>query len=124
MKFENANGLSDLDVNSINQSIKNELKSVVNFNVGAEYTIPVIELRLRAGYLRQPSAYQGDPSSYDRNYVTGGLGYIIDQDVSIDVGYAHGWWSNYIDNYGTNVSRVNESITDDMVILSTTFRFF
>jgi long-subunit fatty acid transport protein len=124
LKFENANGLSDLDVNSINQSIKNELKSVVNFNVGAEYTIPVIELRLRAGYLRQPSAYQGDPSSYDRNYVTGGLGYIIDQDVSIDVGYAHGWWSNYIDNYGTNVSRVNESITDDMVILSTTFRFF
>ena len=124
LKFENANGLSDLDVNSINQSIKDELKSVVNFNVGAEYTIPNTGLRLRAGYLRQPSAYQGDPSSYDKNYITGGLGYLIDENVSIDLAYAHGWWDDYIDNYDTNVSRVNESITDNMVILSTTFRFF
>jgi len=123
LKFENADGLSDQDVNSINQSIKDNLKSVINFNIGAEYTIPDVGLRLRAGYLRQPDAYQGDPASYDRNYVTGGLGYLIDEAVAIDLAYAHGWWSDYGDNYGSNESRTYQSITDDRVILSTTYRF-
>jgi hypothetical protein len=123
LKFENADGLSDQNVNNINQSIKDNLKSVINLNAGAEYTLPDLGLRLRAGYLMQPSAYQGDPSSYNRNYVTAGIGYLADEAIGIDLAYAHGWWSDFGDNYGTNVSRTDQKITLDRVILSTTYRF-
>jgi long-subunit fatty acid transport protein len=82
-----------------------------------------VGLRVRAGYLRQPSAYKDDPSSYDRNYVTGGLGFLADEAVDFDIAYAHGWWSDYGDNYGTNVSRTDQKITVDRVIFSTTYRF-
>jgi hypothetical protein len=123
LQFENADGLSDSYVNDINQSIKDNLRSVINLNLGAEYTIPGVGLRVRAGYLRQPSAYKDDPSSYDRNYVTGGLGFLADEAVDFDIAYAHGWWSDYGDNYGTNVSRTDQKITVDRVIFSTTYRF-
>jgi hypothetical protein len=121
LKYDNSDAIN---TDSLNQIITNSLKAVVNFNIGGEYTFPVIGLRLRAGYFRQPDAYKGDPSSYDRNYVTGGLGYLIGDDASIDLAYAHGWWSQYGDNYGVDVSRTYQSITDNRVILSTTFRFY
>ena len=122
LKFENSDAIN---TDSLNQVISDNLKAIINFNVGAEYTFPEIGLRLRAGYLRQPDAYQGDPASYDRNYVTGGLGYLIDDGaVSIDLAYAHGWWSDYGDNYGYGVSRTYQSITDNRLILSTTFKFY
>jgi hypothetical protein len=123
LKFENADGLSDADVNSINQSIKDNLKSVINLNVGAEYTIPDVGLRLRAGYLMQPSAYQGDPSSFNHNYITAGIGFLAEEAVGFDLAYAHGWWSDYGDNYSVNVSRTNQDIKVDRIILSTTYRF-
>ena len=125
LKFENAN--DGLNTDSLNQVISNTLKSVINLNIGAEYTFPDLGLRLRAGYLRQPDAYQTDPtytgSSLDKNYVTAGVGYLLDEAVGIDLAYAHGWWNDYIDNYGSNVSRVYQNITDDRIILSTTYRF-
>jgi hypothetical protein len=123
LKFQNPDGLSDQDVATLNQNIKNDLKSVVNLNLGAEYTIPDIGLRLRAGYILQPSAYQGDPSKYDKNYVTLGAGFLVEEAFGIDLGYAHGWWSDYGDNYGVNVSRTDQNIKTDRLILSTTYRF-
>ena len=123
LKFANADGLSTEYIATQNKNIKDLLKSVINYNVGAEYTFPVIGIRLRAGYLVQPSAYQGDPSNFDRQYVTGGVGYLAGNSVGIDLGYAHGWWSTYGDNYSTNVSRTFQDIKTDQIILSMTYRF-
>ncbi len=123
LKFDNADGLSTQYIASQNKNIKDLLKSVINYNVGAEYTFPVIGIRLRAGYFVQPSAYQGDPSSFDRQYVTGGIGYLAGGSVAIDLGYAHGWWSTYGDNYGTDLSRTYQDIKNDQLILSMTYRF-
>ena len=123
LKFDNADGLTVQYVNATNQNIQNTLKAVVNYNLGAEYTFPIIGLRLRAGYMVMPSAYQGDPSNFDKKYITGGVGYLADGAFGIDLAYAHGWWGGYWDNYGTNVSRVVQDIKDNKVILSMTYRF-
>ncbi len=123
LKFANADGLSASYVAEQNKNIKDLLQSVINYNVGAEYTIPTIGVRLRAGYFVEPSAYQGDPSNFDRQYVTGGIGYLAGDAVGIDLAYAHGWWQTYGDNYGVNVSRTYQKITDDRIILSMTYRF-
>lgn len=123
LKFDNADGLTQNYVNQQNNFIQQNLKSVLNYNVGAEYTFPAIGLRLRGGFMVMPSAYQGDPSSFDKKYVTGGIGYLAQGDFGIDLAYAHGWWDSYYDNYGTNISRITEKLTDNKIILSMTYRF-
>jgi hypothetical protein len=123
LKFQNADGLSTSDVNNANNDIQNLLRAVVNFNLGAEYTFPDLGFRLRGGFIYMPSAYQGDPSQYDKKYFTLGAGYLIDGAVGIDVAYAHGWWKTYGDNYGVNLSRTFQSLTNDQVFFSMTYRF-
>ncbi len=125
MQFQNASGLSTDYVNQANQGIKDQLRSVFNYNLGAEYTFPEIGVRLRAGYMVMPSAFQSDASTsnYDRKYVTLGIGYLAEGAVGFDLAYAHGIWKNYGDNYGVNVSRTYQDITKDKLILSMTYRF-
>lgn len=123
MEFKNPKGLSTQYVASLNKDITTTLGSVINLNAGAEYTIPVIGLRLRGGFILQPSAYKNDPSEYDKKFVTAGIGFLVDQTVSMDIGFAHGWWKDYGDNYGYNVSRTHQDIKTNRVILGMTYRF-
>jgi long-subunit fatty acid transport protein len=122
-EFRNPDGLSEQYIASINNNIKDLLRAVVNFNAGLEYTIPDIGLRLRGGFIYQPSPYQGDPSQYDRKYVTFGIGFLVDNSVGIDVGYAHGWWKDYGDNYGYDVSRTYQDLTKDRLTIDMTYRY-
>ncbi len=123
LKFEDINGLGAQTVEQINQDIKDQLTAIFNYNLGFEYTFPVIGLRLRAGYIAQPSPYRGDPSEYDHQYVTGGIGFLAHETIGLDLGVAHGWWKDYGDNYGTNVSRTNQDVTVNKIILTATYRF-
>ncbi len=124
LKFDSpGNGLSADYIAKQNKDIKDLLRSVVNYNVGAEYTFPQLGLRVRAGYFVQPSAYQGDASNYDRKYVTGGIGFLAGESVSLDLAYVHGIWNNYGDNYGVNVSRTYQNIKNDQAMLTMTYRF-
>ncbi len=123
LKFDNPSGLTTQYVAQQNKTIMDSLKSVLNFNIGAEYSVPNTGLRLRAGYMVIPSAHQSDPSSFDHKYLTFGAGYLLQEAVSIDVAYAHGTWKTYGDNYGNNVSRTHQDITSNHLILSMTYRF-
>jgi long-subunit fatty acid transport protein len=122
-EFRNPDGLSEQYIASINKDIKDLLRAVVNFNAGLEYTIPDMGLRLRGGFIYQPSPYQGDPSQYDRKYITAGIGFLANNSVGIDVGYAHGWWKDYGDNYGSDVSRTYQDLTKDRLTVDMTYRF-
>ncbi|MBZ0201373.1 MAG: hypothetical protein K8H86_16005 [Ignavibacteriaceae bacterium] len=124
IKFSGAgNGLSSQYIEGINKDVKDFLRAVVNYNAGLEYTIPNIGLRLRAGYFVQRSAYQDDPSEYDKKYITGGIGFLTDETIGIDLSYVHGWWNDFGDNYGSNVSRTFQEITLDNVMMTITYRF-
>lgn len=123
LQFDNPDGLSDQYVSGLNKDIKDQLTAVFNYNIGLEYTITDIGLRLRGGYFVQPSAYKSDPSAYDRKYFTAGVGILAEETVGIDLGYAHGWWKDFGDNYGTNVSRTFQDISHDRVMFTATYRF-
>jgi long-subunit fatty acid transport protein len=125
LQFDKANGFTDpqIFIADNNKEIKDVLTSVVNYNVGFEYTVPNIGLRLRGGFLTQPSAFKGDASDFDHKYVTAGIGYLVNGQIGIDVGYAYGWWKNIGDNYGVNVSRTFQDITVHNVMLTTTYHF-
>ena len=127
LKFDNYSDGSNNDLSQylagVNKDIKNNLTAVFNYNLGAEYTFRDLGLRLRAGFFVQPSPYKGDPSSFDKKYFTAGIGFLADETIGLDLAYAHGWYNTVGDNYSSNVSRTNQSITEDHFILSGTYRF-
>ncbi|HSL90940.1 MAG TPA: outer membrane protein transport protein [Ignavibacteriaceae bacterium] len=123
LEFDNADGISNATIAEMNKEIKELLRMVVNYNIGLEYNIPMTGLRVRGGYFVQPSGFKDDESDYDRKYLTAGLGYIIDGMIGIDLGYAYGWWKDFGDNYGTNLSRTFQDIKVHNFMLTTTYRF-
>ncbi|NWF88547.1 MAG: outer membrane protein transport protein [Ignavibacteriaceae bacterium] len=123
IEFANKAGLGEDYVAEVNKDVKDLLGAVVNYNLGIEYTLPEIGLRLRGGFFVKPSAYKEDDQSFDKKYFTAGLGFLAEEAVSIDIGFAHGWWKDFGDNYGTNLSRTIQDISVNNLIVTTTFRF-
>jgi hypothetical protein len=125
LKFDNPDGIifTAADIADLNKRIKNDLTAVVNYNIGAEYTIPAVGLRVRAGYFVQPSAYKGDPTSFDKKYITAGIGFLAEESIGLDLAFAHGWYSDIGDNYGSNLSRTTQDINENHFILTGTYRF-
>ncbi len=123
MEFDND---GDLDFQSIyqnNRDIKDLFRSVINWKLGAELIVPSTNLRLRGGFMMDPSAYDGDPSERDKKYLTGGIGFLSDEAFSFDLAYVYGWWKDIGDNYGTNVSRFNQDIKFHNLIFTVSHRF-
>jgi len=123
MEFSSGEGLSSSYITEINRDIKDVLTSGLNYNVGFEYTVPTVGLRIRGGFMNQPSAFADDDSEFDHKYLTGGLGYLANGKIGIDVAYAYGWWKDLGDNYDVNLSRTYQDIKHSMVMLTTTYRF-
>jgi len=124
-KFENMTGFKNPDQTSaaLNRDIKDNLRAVFNYNIGLEYTFAELGLRLRAGYLTQPSAYKDDPADYNKKYLTGGFGFLLEDAIAIDFAYAHGFWKDLGDNYGYQDSRTYQDIKSDKIIVTGTYRF-
>lgn len=123
LKFENPEGLSSSYISDVNKEIKDILTTAINYNLGAEYTIPAIGLRIRGGFINQPSPFDGDDSDYARKFLTAGLGYLANGTVGIDVAYAYGWWKDLGDNYGSGLSRTFQDVKVHNIMLTTTYRF-
>lgn len=131
IEFNNQDGLSEQFVESLNKDIKDQLRSVINYNLGIEYSLPNSGVRLRSGFFIQPSPYQNDPSEFDRKYFTAGIGLLADETIGIDIAYAHGWWKDFGDNYSTDefgnfapgVSRTFQDVTNDQFIITGIYRF-
>jgi hypothetical protein len=123
MEFSSGEGLSSSYITEINRSIKDVLTSGLNYNVGFEYTVPTVGLRIRGGFMNQPSAFADDDSEFDHKYLTGGLGYLANGKIGIDVAYAYGWWKDLGDNYDVNLSRTYQDVKHSTVMLTTTYRF-
>jgi hypothetical protein len=123
IEFSNKAGLGEDYVAGINKDVKELLGPVVNYNLGLEYTLPEIGLRLRGGFFVKPSTYIEDDQTFDKKYFTAGIGFLAEEAVGIDVGFAHGWWKDFGDNYATSISRTLQDISTNNLILSITYRF-
>lgn len=123
LEFSDAEGLTPSYISDQNKRIKSLLRQTINYNIGAEYTIPNIGLRFRGGYIFQKSPFENDDSEFDKKYLTGGIGFLADGVIGIDLGYAYGWWKDIGDNYGTNESRTFQDIKYHKFMITTTYRF-
>jgi long-subunit fatty acid transport protein len=106
-----------------NKDIKDLFKKVLNLNAGFEYMLPFTGITVRGGFIYMPSAFKDDDSDFDKKFFTAGIGFKTGQRFVFDVGYAHGWWKDIGDNYGSNLSRTFQSITKDNLIFGIKYLF-
>ncbi len=118
LEFANANA----DLMALNADFKTQLHGTANLRGGAEYDFRNIGVRLRGGFIYNPSPYQGDPSTFDQKYVTGGLGFMLGESAMLDIAYAHGWWQTYQTNYDQS-SNVEENVKTNTILATLVYRF-
>jgi long-subunit fatty acid transport protein len=115
------------DLVAENRFIKKIFEPTTNFRGGAEVTLWSLGLRLRGGFVLNPSPYIGDPSSYDQLYYTAGAGLVLDQNVTLNLGYALGTWKTFRDNYYiwylADVSQTQERVKTHTVNITLSYRF-
>ena len=109
LEFED--GFTEDELFSLNEEINEVFETTINWNLGAEFTLPYPALKLRAGFIYNPSPYINDGSEFDKKYITAGLGFPITKKLLFDFAYVHGWWKNFGDNYGVEVSRTYQDIS-------------
>ncbi len=106
-----------------NNAINEVFQSVINYNFGAEFTLPYPTMKIRGGFIYNPSPYIGDKSEYDKKYVTVGLGLLLAKNLILDFAYLHGWWKNFGDNYGYDVSRTYQDLKLNNVTVTLNYSF-
>ena len=114
-----------------NHFIQTGMKATWNLRGGAEITLWSLGLRLRGGYILNPSPYVGDPSSYDQKYYTGGIGFDLDNNVTLNGAVAFGTWNTFRNNYSYLLpsgqtytsSTTNESVNTANVVVGLSYRF-
>ncbi len=93
---------TELEFDSDNQKLKNEnmliktslLRSTTNLRGGGEVSLLNYGIKLRGGIIWNPSPYKQDANTtdYDRIYYTAGAGITFEQNTTIDISYAYGFW--------------------------------
>lgn len=118
MKFSNADPL----IEQYNIEIKELFRPTVNLRAGAEYEFSSTGLRLRGGYAYLPSPFRGDPASFAQKYITGGLGFIVQNSIALDFAYAYGSWNTFHVNYD-ETSTTLEKIRTHSLMTTISYRF-
>lgn len=106
----------DIDDDFFNENYRD----TVQLRVGGEFTIPNSGVRLRAGYLRDPLPYTPDGLEIDteRQFITFGIGMILDRVLTLDVAYMLGFWEESTDD-----GVIKKDRDSNRVFLSAGYRF-
>lgn len=115
----------------INQNILSNYRQSTNYRLGAEASIPNIGMKVMAGYYYQESPYKTGTLRIadNKQFLSGGLSFLLDKQVKIDAAYQHGWWSQSMTDsflgvdYMSNDLVTNEKITSNRFVLSLSYRF-
>ena len=122
-QMEFKSGLDEGAISDNNRDIKDLFRTVINMNAGVEYVIPNLGLALRGGFMFRPSPFVDDPSEYDKKFVTLGIGIETNKNVTFNLGYAYGWWKDIGDNYDSGISRTNQEITHNNLLMGIKYYF-
>ena len=109
--------------NARQNEIDDLFTTTVDYHLGAEVKLPNLPIFGRAGVMYLQSPYAEDFSEFDKKYFTLGAGILIDSIFGIDAAYSYGWWKDFGDNYGVNVSRTYQDINVNNIILNFSARF-
>ncbi|MCK4385839.1 MAG: outer membrane protein transport protein [candidate division Zixibacteria bacterium] len=106
------------DMAEANRNIKDSYTDVIRWHVGAEYLFPGTGTRVRAGYYQNPLPYNSTWIKKDRNYFTSGIGFLIDQVMTLDLAWVYGSWE--LNDFDIELA---EKYTTNQVFLTTAYHF-
>ncbi len=75
-----------------NRLMDDSYRATLRWSAGGEATIPMASLKLRGGFSQEPIAYLGDGDNRSRNTISGGLGYLAGDLVSLDLAMRFSDW--------------------------------
>jgi hypothetical protein len=123
-------GLDAPDRSLRNKEIKELFTQTFNLKAGVEFRLPFTGLSARVGAQYLPSPYVNAPkniqgeyaerSSFDKIYLSGGIGLRSGDNLSVDLGYTYGFWDDITDNYGLDQSRVIQNVELHNIIATIT----
>ncbi|MBN1780373.1 hypothetical protein JW948_04550 [bacterium] len=83
-----------------NYKFSSRFRPVLSWSAGAELRVPGSGIRLRGGYRVVPSPLSGADNSLNRRYWTGGVGFDLDSQSSIQAAVERGAWNREtVDGY-------------------------
>jgi len=107
-----------------NKELQSQYRSTLRYRLGAEMTLPLIDLQVRAGYFYDPTPLGPDyfaggrvPKDADREFFTAGAGIFLDKQVRLDLGVITGRWLAYKN------PDFSEKITFNQAFAALAFRF-
>ncbi|MDZ7268801.1 MAG: outer membrane protein transport protein [candidate division KSB1 bacterium] len=118
--------IAGLSRNEANDELARNYRATTRLRLGAEFTLPVLDVQLRAGYFRDPNPLKGLPADADREFVTAGVGIFLDKQVRLDLAVLTGQWHDYkepLDDFSDTLVPVSEKITIKQAFASLAFRF-
>jgi len=119
------------DLGDLNTAAQQNLRGVLNWNVGGEFIIKPVGLILRAGYAMDPSPYKGDPSSFNTQMITGGLGILLGPAAIMEFTYRRvSYRTDHLVYGGQNLAGADvttivnaDDIVQNQALLSFSFRW-
>lgn len=110
------------DLLAENQSIRQNYRETIQYNIGGELFLPGLNMMLRGGYAIYPSPLKGASKDLDKQFYTAGVGFVLDRYISLDATVIHGFWKRQSTDEFTPGSTLEE-ITANKVLLGMTYRF-
>ena len=122
MKFTTDTPLYDLSKAEANAIIKRSYQATTNIRLGAEFTVPILNMQLRGGYSKIPSPIKSDNSSAGKSYLSAGVGILLDKQVKLDLTWLNGWWTRQSRLYIYDAP-ISEKIKVNKFLATIAFRF-
>ena len=101
-----------------NKLIKENYQEVVRWHIGAEVVMPEFSTKFRVGYYVDPIPFKTVYLNNDRKYFTLGAGFLIDQVMTLDIAWNHGFYE-FRDN---RVQFIKEAYTTDKIFVGLAYR--
>ncbi len=119
-RFHESNVDQPIEVD-INNTLRQDYKSTVEYAVGAEYLLPVANVKIRGGLHYVPSYIKGNSVS-SRTVYSGGASVVLAQQFKIDLAYNT---ANWTENYTNIFPAINgqADITNALVSINLSYRF-
>ena len=115
----------------INTAIITKYRSTENYHLGAEVIIPQVGAKVMGGYYYQLSPYKNGVELVNSNkqFISGGISFLVDEQIKLDVAYQHGFWkqSTTDDFLGAdpqgNAFVTSEKIKTNRFLIGLSYRF-
>jgi long-subunit fatty acid transport protein len=101
-----------------NKLIKENYQEVVRWHLGAEVVMPEFSTKFRIGYYVDPIPFKTVYLDTDRRYFTLGAGFLIDQVMTLDIAWNHGFYE-FKDGWN---DFVKEAYTADKIFIGLAYR--